>query len=187
MGDRKRLHAPLAGDRARAHYKAMSAKPLAELIDDCIAPALAAQGFAGRAIVSLWPEIAGERLAARSRPLKIDWPRRRPAPGEASEPATMVVRVESAFALEMQQLGPLLVERVNTHLGWRAVGKLVLKQGPVAAPVMSKPVPKLDGATAARVEAQVAGVADEGLREALARLGRAVALNAKTRGDDTAS
>ena len=99
----------------------------------------------------------------------------------------MVVRVESAFALEMQHLGPLLVERVNTHLGWRAVGKLVLKQGPVAAPVVPKPAMKLDGATAARVEAQVPGVADEGLREALAKLGRAVALRAKTQGDDTAS
>ncbi len=41
----------------------MAAKPLADLIDDCLAPALAAQGFAGRAIVSLWPEIGGERLA----------------------------------------------------------------------------------------------------------------------------
>lgn len=165
----------------------MAAKPLAELIDDCIAPALAAQGFAGRAIVSLWPEIVGERLAARSRPLKIDWPRRRPAPGEATEPATMVVRVEGAFALEMQQLGPLVIERVNTHLGWRAVGKLVLKQGPVAAPVVAKPAPKLDGAAATRIDEQVACVADEGLRQALARLGRAVAINAKTRGHDTAS
>jgi hypothetical protein len=52
---------------------------------------------------------------------------------------------------------------------------------------VAKPVPKLDGETVARVEAQVAGVADEGLREALARLGRAVALRTKTQGDDTAS
>lgn len=154
----------------------MPAKPLAELIDDCIAPVLAAQGFAGRAIVSLWPEIVGERLAARTRPLRIDWPKRRPAPGEAAEPATMVVRVEGAFALEMQQLGPLVVERVNTHLGWRAVGKLVLKQGPVAPPpAPARPAPALDPAAAARIDDQVAAVADEGLREALARLGRAVA------------
>ncbi len=97
----------------------MAAKPLADLIDDCLAPALAAQGFAGRAIVSLWPEIVGERLAARTRPLKIDWPRRRPAPGDVSDPATLVVRVEGAFALDMQQLAPLVLERVNTHLGWR--------------------------------------------------------------------
>ncbi|MCU4179046.1 DUF721 domain-containing protein [Bosea sp. BH3] len=165
----------------------MVAKPLAELIDDCIAPALAAQGFAGRTIVALWPEIVGERLGARSRPLKIDWPRRRPAPGEASEPATMVVRVEGAFALEMQQLGPIVIERVNTHLGWRAVGKLVLKQGPVATVEPRKPAPVLDAAAAARVEEQVAPIADEGLREALARLGRAVALDAKARRHDTAS
>jgi hypothetical protein len=153
----------------------MAAKPLADLIDDCLAPALAAQGFAGRAIVSFWPEIVGERLAARSRPLKIDWPRRRPAPGEASEPATMVVRVEGAFALEMQQLAPLVLERVNTHLGWRAVGKLVLKQGPVEAPA-PKPAPAPpDPATVSRIERQVAHVEDPELRAALARLGQAVA------------
>ncbi len=157
----------------------MAAKPLAELIDACIAPVLAAQGFAGRAIVSLWPEIVGERLAERSRPLKIDWPKRRPAPGEAAEPATMVVRVESAFALEMQQLGQLVVERVNTHLGWRAVGKLVLKQGPVAIAVTAKPVPPLDAAAVGRIDRQVAHVEDEGLRDALARLGRAVAQRAR--------
>jgi len=153
----------------------MAAKPLADLIDDLLAPALAAQGFAGRAIVSLWPEIVGERLAARTRPLKIDWPRRRPAPGEQSEPATMVVRVESAFALEMQQLGPIVLERVNTHLGWRAVGKLVLKQGPVEAPVPKRAPPPLDPAIAARVEQQVANVADPALRASLERLGRHVA------------
>ncbi|MGL4976074.1 MAG: DciA family protein, partial [Bosea sp. (in: a-proteobacteria)] len=85
-----------------------SPKPLADLLDACRAPALAAQGFADRSIVALWPEIVGERLAKRSRPLKIDWPRRRGAPGEPSEPATLVVRVESAFALDLQQLAPLV-------------------------------------------------------------------------------
>lgn len=153
----------------------MSARPLADLIDDCLAPALAAQGFAGRAIVSFWPEIVGERLAARSRPLKIDWPKRRPAPGEASEPATMVVRVEGAFALEMQQLAPLVLERVNTHLGWRAVGKLVLKQGPVEVPA-AKPAPAPPDETIVnRVASQVAHIEDPELRAALERLGRAVA------------
>lgn len=164
----------------------MVAKPLAELIEDCIAPALAAQGFAGRSIVTLWPEIVGERLALRTRPLKIDWPKRRPAPGEPSDPATLVVRVEGAFALEMQQLGPLVVERVNTHLGWRAVGKLVLKQGPVAPPQPKPSAPVLAPAAAAAVERQVACVEDEGLREALARLGKAVALRAHA-DSDTAS
>jgi hypothetical protein len=162
----------------------MPAKPLADLIDDCLAPALAAQGFAGRAIVALWPEIVGERLASRSRPLKIDWPRRRPAPGEASEPATLVVRVEGAFALDMQQLSAVVLQRVNGHLGWRAVGKLVLKQGPVELALPQRTVATADPATVARVADQVAGVVDEGLREALQRLGCAIATQRRT---DTAS
>ncbi|SFI69393.1 hypothetical protein SAMN05216304_103192 [Bosea sp. OK403] len=165
----------------------MAAKPLADLIDDCLAPALAAQGFAGRAIVSLWPEIVGERLAARSRPLKIDWPRRRPAPGESSDPATMVVRVEGAFALEMQQLAPLVLERVNTHLGWRAVGKLVLKQGPVEAPATRQVPPPPDPATVARVAQQVSSIADPELRAALERLGRSVGAGSRHGRPDTAS
>jgi hypothetical protein len=165
----------------------MPAKPLAELIDDCLAPALAAQGFAGRSVVAFWPEIVGERLAQRTRPLKIDWPRRRGAPGEQSDPATLVVRVEGAFALEMQQLGPLVLERVNSHLGWRAVGKLVLKQGPVAPPAAPKPAPPPDPAALARIEAQVAGVENADLRAALARLGRGIAQRRQVAGDDTAS
>lgn len=165
----------------------MAAKPLAELIDDCLAPALAAQGFAGRSVVAFWPEIVGERLAQRTRPLKIDWPRRRNAPGESAEPATLVVRVEGAFALEMQQLGPLVLERINSHLGWRAVGKLVLKQGPVAAPAPARAAPPPDPAALARIAAQVSAVENPELREALARLGRGLAQRRKAAGDDTAS
>ena len=165
----------------------MAPKPLADLIDDCLAPALAAQGFAGRAIVSLWPEIVGERLGERTRPLKIDWPRRRPAPGETSQPATMVVRVEGAFALEMQQLAPLVLERVNAHLGWRAVGKIVLKQGPVAAPPARRQPAPPDPAVVAAVARQVSGIADPDLRAALERLGRSVAQRAADTRADTAS
>jgi hypothetical protein len=164
-------------------------KPLAELIDDCLAPALAAQGFAGRSVVAFWPEIVGDRLAQRTRPLKIDWPRRRGAPGELSlTRRRLVVRVEGAFALEMQQLGPLVLERVNSHLGWRAVGKLVLKQGPVAAASLRlSPHCRRIPAVLARIEEQVAGVESPELREALARLGRGIAQRRQVAGDDTAS
>jgi len=153
----------------------MAPKPLADLLDGALAPALAAQGFAGRAVLACWPEIVGERLAQRSRPLRIDWPRRRGAPGEAADPATLVVRVESAFALDLQQSGPLVLERVNTHLGWRAVGRMVLKQGPVEIAARRRPgAAAPDPARSAAVARQVAGVADPGLRAALQRLGEAL-------------
>ncbi len=52
-------------------------KPLAELIEGCIGPAFAAQGFASTDILAAWPEIVGERLARYCRPSKLEWPKRR--------------------------------------------------------------------------------------------------------------
>ncbi len=115
--------------------------PLADLVADALSPALAAQGFAGREVVARWEEMAGPRLGPRSRPLRIDWPRRRPGgEGEAHEPAVLVVQVESAFAPELQHAAPLILARVNAHLGWSAVGRVALRQGPVQ-PRAGKPAP----------------------------------------------
>jgi hypothetical protein len=152
-------------------------RPLAELVDACLGPALAAQGFAAADILASWPDIVGERLAAFTQPVKIDWPRKaRGVEPQERPPASLVIRVEGAFALEMQHMAPVVVERINAHYGWRCVGKLVLKQGPVRRASRTPPRPRpLDAAAAERVRAATAGVGDEGLRAALDRLGRAVA------------
>lgn len=151
-------------------------RPLADLVAPTLGPALAAQGFSGADIVESWPEIAGERLAAASRPVKVEWPRRiRGAdPAARAEPATLVIRVEGAFALELQHLAPLLVERINAVYGWRCIGRLVLKQGPVGRrrPLVRHREPS--AAERARVAEAVAAVEPEPLRDALARLGRSV-------------
>ncbi|MFD2252063.1 hypothetical protein FHS82_003478 [Pseudochelatococcus lubricantis] len=165
-------------------------KPLAELVDRCIEPVLAAQGFAAADVILAWPEIVGERLARHTEPLQVLWPRRGRGAGgtggranrkmpqydeAASQPATLVVRVTGAFALELQHMAPVVVERVNVHFGWRCVGQLALRQGPIrrrtVAPV---PEPKLDPAQERMVRDAVANVADDPLRQALERLGRAV-------------
>ncbi|HEY8382960.1 MAG TPA: DciA family protein [Microvirga sp.] len=152
-------------------------RPLADLIDACLGPSLAAQGFAAADVIVAWPEIVGERLAAFSQPVKIEWKRKGPGavPGERPEPATLVVRVEGAFALEMQHLAPVVMERVNAHYGWRCVGKIVLKQGPVRrTPARRREAAIASPADRARVGALVAPIAEDGLKAALARLGEAV-------------
>jgi hypothetical protein len=158
------------------------ARPLAELIDASLGRALAAQGFATSDVLVAWPDIVGERLAAATQPLKIEWPRRRAGadPTSRPDPATLVIRVESAFALDLQHLAPVIVERVNAHYGWRCVGKLVLKQGPVRrAPGRPAPPAPLPEAERMRIADAVAGVEEEGLRGALDRLGNAVLGSAK--------
>lgn len=149
-------------------------KSLSELADLTLGPALAAQGFAGREVVARWDEIVGARLAVHCRPQKIDWPRRRPGPEEEPAGAALVLRVESAFALEAQQLAPVILQRVNAHLGWRAVDRLVLRQGPVEQAAASAAPPPAPAAPPAVAEA-AAKVGDAALRDALARLGAAVA------------
>ncbi|MBN9063044.1 MAG: hypothetical protein BGP06_18005 [Rhizobiales bacterium 65-9] len=158
-----------------------AARPLADLVDSCLGAALAKQGFAGADIVLSWPEIVGEALARRSRPVRIAWPRKpseRKVAGRHApppEPATLHVRVESAFALELQHLAPIVIERVNAYFGWACVGRLRLEQGPVrrgAALTKAARPPSPEAVAAA--EQIVADVADEGLRAALARLGAAV-------------
>lgn len=155
-------------------------KPLADLLDVCLGPALAAQGFASADIIATWPDIVGPRLAAACQPVRIEWGRRGLRDrDERPQPAMLVVRVEGAFALELQHIAPLLIERINAYYGWRCVGRVVLKQGPVrqtAPPALAKPTP-LGEAERRRIAAALDGVAEDGLRVALDRLGTAVLAN----------
>ena len=153
------------------------ARPLAEFLDVCLSPSLAAQGFATSDIIMAWPEIVGERLAAFTQPLKIEWKRKAPHadPEARPEPATLVVRVESAFALELQHMAPTVIDRVNTYYGWRCVGKIVLKQGPVRRVEKKKPsAPTPSPADRAKVGSAIAGIEDDSLKAALDRLGQAI-------------
>jgi hypothetical protein len=150
------------------------ARPLADFVEACLGDALAAKGFARSGLVYAWPDIVGEPLARYTDLVRIDWPRSGAPEDGPPPPATLVVRVESAFALDLQHLAPLIVERVNGHFGWRCIGKLALRQGPVrrrdarpSAP--PTPSPRVRAQVAAKVE----GTEPE-LAQALQRLGEAV-------------
>jgi len=153
------------------------ARPLAEFLDVCLSPSMAAQGFATSDVIMAWPEIVGERLSAFTQPLKIEWKRKSPHadPEARPDPATLVIRVESAFALEMQHLAPTIIDRVNTYYGWRCIGKLVLKQGPVRRVEKKQPAPPvLSRADREKVGRAVEPIEEEPLRAALDRLGQAI-------------
>lgn len=166
----------------RPSSKGSWSQPLADLVGAAIDPVLARQGFGQSDLILYWTDIVGERLASMSQPIKLQWPmrdRRAADPSRASavlQPsATLVVRVESGFALEMQHLSGAIIERVNAHLGWRCVSRLTLKQGPLERRATAKPAhaPPDPGAVKA-AENLVRTIADEGLRLALTRLGARV-------------
>lgn len=150
------------------------ARPLGELTRHAIDPMAAKAGFGQSDILVHWVEIAGERLAAVSEPKRLQWPPRAPnRPADAPpDPAVLVLQVEGAFALEAQHLAPLLVERINARLGWRCVGRILLRQGPVRRrPIGRVKPPPPSAAAVAAAACAVADVLDDGLRDALVRLG----------------
>jgi hypothetical protein len=157
--------------KSPSHKTGSWSRPLADLVGAAIDPVLARQGFGESDIVLFWEEIVGERLAAMSEPLCLRWPRRGRAQRE-HVPATLVVRVEGGFALELQHLSGLVIERVNAHLGFASVDRIAIKQGPLTRRRAAKPPRRPPPAEAvAAAEAAVAGVHDEALRRALSRLG----------------
>ena len=150
------------------------AKPLDLLMRGVIEPALAARGLGEASLIADWPAIVGEAIAGYARPQQLQWPPRpaRRDPEAPIAPATLILRVDGAFALEAQHNAAVIVERVNAHLGWRCVEKIAFRQGPLP-PLKAKrrAAPAPSEAAEAEARQAAAAIGDEALREALTRLG----------------
>lgn len=155
------------------------AKPLRDLLGKVVGEAFTRQGFASAELVTRWPEIVGAEIAAHSEPIKIQWPRAAPSPpsgagsGWERPPGTLVLRVEGPAAIEIQHLANVICERVNRFLGWRAVERVALRQAPLRRGLRES-APATDANAVADLATAMPEIADEDLRQALARLGAAV-------------
>jgi hypothetical protein len=151
------------------------ARPLAELVSKQLDPLAARQGFGEASLLLRWRDIVGARVAGLCAPERLQWPARarKAAPERPQEPATLVLRVEPGFGLDVQHMAPTILDRVNAHLGWRCVARVTLRQqalGDRPEPPPTRRVP-LDPAARARAEAATEGVEETALRAALVRLG----------------
>jgi hypothetical protein len=160
------------------------AAQLGSLLKGVVEPTLAARGLGETSLVTAWPEIVGAEIARYARPIEIKWPPRGAKRGpEDAAPATLVLRVDGAFALEAQHAGPIIVERVNAHLGWRCIERVAFRQGPLAELKRKRrALPAPSAKAQAQAIALAAPIDDEELRLALTKLGaRAIDRAARTR------
>ena len=148
------------------------ARPLADLLHRTLGDAFAKQGFASTELVTRWTEIVGAEIAAHSEPEKIQWPRA--FERQMPEPGILVLRVEGPMAIEIQHLSHVVLERVNRFFGWRAVARIQIRQAPLKRRGKKAAPPGPDPAEVARLAARMTDIGDEGLRDALARLGASV-------------
>jgi len=155
-------------------------KPFRELTQ----AAFARYGFAYGELLSQWAAIVGDGFAKACRPERISWPRQA---GEVRQRmgGTLILQVAPGRALELHYETPKLIERINVFYGYGAIAAIKIRQAPAAAPqppVRSKP--GLRPAEAAALEAELAGIGEEGLRDALRRLGTGALANVQSSQQD---
>jgi hypothetical protein len=147
-------------------------RSLASLVPKLTRAAAGRHGFAEAGLVTDWAAIAGAEIASHCVPERLDFSRGSRMDG------TLHLRVEGTWALAIQHLEPQLVERINASLGYRIVARLRLHQGPLPdKPKRPMPVPapaEVDPGARAALAAEVAGIADASLRQAVERLGLAL-------------
>lgn len=142
---------------------------LAKAADAITRPAFGRRGFALGALLTHWPQIAGERLADQCLPEKLHFAQGR------GDNGTLWIRVEGAAALELQHMQTVLISRINDQCGFRAVAALRIIQGPIAARPAAAAAPRpLRPAEKRAVLQEVAQIDDPELRAALERLGSGI-------------
>lgn len=165
---------PKAPDRTAPPKRRMRGfEPVARLTEGAIRDAAGQRGFAVARLLTHWPEIVGEEIAALCRPVRMSHGR--------GFGATLVLLTTGPRAPLLEMRLPLIRDKVNACFGYNAVARISLTQTaahgfaegqasftPAAAP--PPPSPEL-----ARLAADtVAPITDPRFREALARLALAV-------------
>jgi hypothetical protein len=137
-------------------------------------------GFSAATLITDWQVIVGRELAAVTAPERLKWPRAvehaeddtNTSAGKGRPGATLVLRADGSQALAVQYGARQIIERINAYFGYAAVAELRLVQAPVGpAAGLVRPANR---PAAQPLTHEVAGVADAGLRDALARLGAEV-------------
>ncbi|MEQ1937747.1 DUF721 domain-containing protein [Mesorhizobium sp. CN5-321] len=149
--------------------------PVSDLATGILDPMLRKRAGISIGLVQSWEEIVGERLAATSRPEKIQWPRRLNE-DDPFEPAVLVIACEGMAALHLQHQTGEVIGRVNAFLGFNAIGRIRILQKPLARP-QERPRPVLRPLSAPekeKVAKVVSPVEDGDLRASLERLGATV-------------
>lgn len=133
------------------------------------------RGFGEAKLLTHWPEIVGEDLAAIARPVKITYGR--------GFGGTLVLLTTGANAPVLDMQKDRIIDRVNATYGYRAVAHVHITQtaptgfaeGQVAfCTPKTKPRPDPDPAKLARFLAGANDIEDQGLKDALSRLARNV-------------
>lgn len=143
----------------------MLPKTLSQCIEPITRPVFKTQGLAGTRIISEWPSIVGTKFASHCIPQKLSF-----SAGKKTD-GTLSIAVENGFAPELQHLQPVILDRLATYFGYKAVTRITISHTYIPEPenLPSMPLkPKLHKNTITITEQ----IEDEELRTALTNIAK---------------
>lgn len=146
--------------------------PLGEGLGSVLDPVLRKRGFASRDLVAHWPSIAPPPYDRLTLPDRLAWPRK-DSPGQG---ATLYLRCREGHAMAVEHEGGAIAAAINRYYGYYLVAAVRPAAMPFEdnSPAPSQPPAPLPGAKREKLAATLSPVEDDGLREALERLGEAL-------------
>ncbi len=155
--------------------RSYNAQPVSDISTAILDPVLRKRAGISVGLVQSWEEIVGPKVAASSRPEKIQWPRRA-SEDEPFQPATLIVACEGLAAMRIQHETTEIIGRINSYMGFPAIGRVRIIQKPLHQPTL-KPKRELRPLTSSENEEmarRLDKIEDEGLRQSLDALGRSI-------------
>lgn len=158
-------------------------EPASGLLQGRVQKAGEKRGFAVARLLTHWPEIAGDDLAAVTRPVKVGY-------GREGLGASLTLLVAPAHAPLVQMRLPALRDKVNAVYGYNAIARITLTQTAASgfaegqadfshAPLASKPVAHTPPEITPEATRVASGIHDDGLRAALEALAQNVLTRAR--------
>lgn len=150
---------------------------IGQLAVGSLEPVLRRRGLAQADLLRFWPDVVGEAFADGTVPERIAWPRR---DGSGAR-GRLVVRCDPSLALALEYQREQVIERVNAFLGHAAIDRLQIRQVPIRRMRSSREAaPAVLSESEERALAHRLSSVDDGLRDSLMALGRAVALRRRS-------
>lgn len=97
---------------------------LGKVLQSVTSAFISKQGFVWAAVLQDWTSVVGEVYKDMVMPQKIMFPK-----GKNTEGTFYVMVENSGAGLLVQHLQPLILERVNQYFGYKALTKMVMRQG----------------------------------------------------------
>jgi hypothetical protein len=147
-------------------------KTLSQIIEPLTRPVFKAQGIATTRLVTEWEQIVGTKLAQHSLPQKLSFPAGKTVGG------TLTVAVSNGFATEMQHMQPVILDRLGTYFGYKAVERITISHTYQPAPKPKPAAPKpAKAALPAGSEKLADEVTDPELKQALQSFAKTLSKN----------